>query len=259
MIRLVVSDVDGTLLQNGAKALSRKTLDQIDALCSRGIIFAAASGREYSNLYRLFGRVQDKIMYICLNGASIIYKGKIICQTVMDRQMGLEIIEDIESRRGCEVLLSGVNTCYVKGRHRSYVNHIIHDVGNDTTIVRNFDEVEEDFLKISAYNPNGIQEDQDFFLNKWGGILPTVVSGACWIDFNGPYVNKGNALSVVQKLYDIKIDETMTFGDNFNDLDMFDRSYYSYAISSSDPEIRKRARFLTPTVESILFDVLRMR
>jgi len=38
-------------------------------------------------------------------------------------------------------------------------------------------------------------------------------------------------------------------------MEMFDVSYYSYAISSADREIRNKARFITPNVESILFDV----
>jgi len=47
----------------------------------------------------------------------------------------------------------------------------------------------------------------------------------------------------------------MCFGDNFNDIEMFDESYYSYAISTSHKDIRAKAKFITSNVESILFDV----
>ena len=229
MIKLIVSDIDGTLLQNGDRTISRKCLNMIEDLCDKGVIFAAASGREYSNLYRLFGKVQDRIMYICLNGALIIYKGQVICRTPIDRELGLEIIEDISKHRDCDVLLSGVETCYIKNTNRAYADHIVNVLKNDTTFVRKFEEVEDEFLKISVHTAAGIDKYSDYFISKWGGKLPTVVSGKCWLDFNGPLVNKGNALMVVQKLFDINYDETMTFGDNYNDLEMFDKSYFSYA------------------------------
>lgn len=259
MIRLIVSDVDGTLLQNGERTVSRKCLDLIEDICDKGIIFAVASGREYSNLYRIFGKVQRRIMYICLNGALIIYKGKVICKTPIDRNLGLEIIDDIQSQKRCDVLLSGINTCYIKNTHRAYVDHIVNFLRNNTTLVRNFEDVEDDFLKISVHAGEGIDKYSEYFISRWGLKLPTVVSGENWLDFNGPFVNKGNALMVVQKLFDIREDETMTFGDNYNDMEMFEKSYFSYAMSDAVPEVRAKARYLTPTVESILFDVLRMR
>ncbi|MCD8119312.1 MAG: Cof-type HAD-IIB family hydrolase [Lachnospiraceae bacterium] len=259
MIKLIVSDIDGTMLQNGAQSISRKTINLIERLCDRGVIFAAASGREYSNLYRLFGRVQDRIMYICLNGAMIMHRGKLICKTPIDRETGLEIIADIQAKRGCDVLVSGLDCCYIKQNNREYVNHIVNVLKNRTTFVHNFEDIEEEFLKISAHAAGGIDQYSDDFIAKWGLRLPTAVSGDDWIDFNGPLVNKGNALMVVQRLFDIREDETMTFGDNYNDVEMFDKSYFSYAMSGSTPDIRARARYLTPTVESILFDVLHMR
>ena len=54
MIRLIASDLDGTLLQNGAQVLSPEIFKLIPALKKKGIHFIAASGRQYANLRRLF-------------------------------------------------------------------------------------------------------------------------------------------------------------------------------------------------------------
>ena len=47
MIRLIASDLDGTLLDD-KKRLPADLFDVLDELSKRGIIFVAASGRTYS-------------------------------------------------------------------------------------------------------------------------------------------------------------------------------------------------------------------
>ena len=53
-IRLVCSDIDGTLLQYGKKELEGEIFEQIRALHQRGIWFCPASGRQYTSLRKLF-------------------------------------------------------------------------------------------------------------------------------------------------------------------------------------------------------------
>ncbi len=59
-IQLVASDIDGTLLLNGAKALDSEIFKLIRELHKKGILFMAASGREYTNLRNLFAPVADE-------------------------------------------------------------------------------------------------------------------------------------------------------------------------------------------------------
>ena len=56
-IRLVCSDIDGTLLQYGKKELEGEIFEQIQALHQRGIWFCPASGRQYTSLRKLFAPV----------------------------------------------------------------------------------------------------------------------------------------------------------------------------------------------------------
>lgn len=64
MIKYIASDLDGTLLHNGAQQLPEEIFDLIRALKSRGIHFIAASGRQYYNMYRMFEPVQ--MIYLTL-------------------------------------------------------------------------------------------------------------------------------------------------------------------------------------------------
>ena len=49
-IRLICSDIDGTLLQYGKKELESEIFEQIRELHRRGILFCPASGRQYTSL-----------------------------------------------------------------------------------------------------------------------------------------------------------------------------------------------------------------
>ena len=83
-VRLIASDLDGTLLLNGAQTLRPETCGLIEQLMARGIVFVAASGRQLANLRRLFAPIADKIGFLCENGGSAYYQNKKIHQEWMD-------------------------------------------------------------------------------------------------------------------------------------------------------------------------------
>ncbi len=252
MIKLIASDMDGTLLQNGIRQVSREQLSIIKELTDAGIMFAPASGRQYINLMRNFEPVRDKLIYICENGSFVKYKGETIYKKSLDRNLGLAIMEDIYKRDGCEVLLSGEETSYIMPKSESYEEHMVNYVKNDVTVVRSFHEVKEDFIKISVYAQDGICNHSQYFHNKWSGYVKDTVSGACWQDFVMKGVHKGNALACIQERFNINVSETMAFGDNYNDIEMFGRAYYSYAMNSAADDVKKAARYTSDTVQEVL-------
>ena len=80
MIKMVCSDLDGTLLQYGKKLIEGEIFDEIRALHDRGILFCPASGRQYTSLRKLFAPVADDCIYLCENGAVVYRGGKVIAK-----------------------------------------------------------------------------------------------------------------------------------------------------------------------------------
>ena len=72
-IKLICSDIDGTLLQYGKKELESEIFEQIRELHRRDILFCPASGRQYTSLRKLFAPVADCCVFLCENGG-VIYK-----------------------------------------------------------------------------------------------------------------------------------------------------------------------------------------
>ena len=77
MIKLVVCDVDGTLLPRGDEFLSEQTINIIKEFNKNNIVFAVASGRQYSELRRIFNNL-DNIYYISADGGAVVYNGEVL-------------------------------------------------------------------------------------------------------------------------------------------------------------------------------------
>ena len=68
MIKLIAADLDGTLLHTD-KSLPADFAETAEALASRGVIFVAASGRQYDNIYATLAPYSAGMYIISENGA----------------------------------------------------------------------------------------------------------------------------------------------------------------------------------------------
>jgi len=254
MIKLIASDLDGTLLQGNAE-ISQEMLELIPQLKADGILFAVASGRQYYSLKNLFSPVWEDMLFICENGALIMQGDKELFADQIPREWGLALIEQILSHEDCEVLLSGKRQCYIAPRDEAYRHHITDYVKNKTIIVQHFSSVQENFIKISLYRKAGVTPELlEEFTQRWGDQMTVALADSCWIDFT--LSNKGTSLKKVGGILDIRPDEMLAFGDSFNDREMLDYVGVAYAMENAHPDLKKLAGATCSQVEPILRDVL---
>ena len=71
MIKLVVSDIDGTLLKEGTDQINPEMFDAIRQMRARGILFAASSGRQYASMRHVFEPVANDMIFIAENGSNV--------------------------------------------------------------------------------------------------------------------------------------------------------------------------------------------
>ena len=96
MIKLIASDLDGTLLHNGAQKLTPRAIELIHELTQKGVHFVAASGRQYDNERRLFSEIKDEISYIGENGSICIHQGKVISRGIIADDLACRIIDEVK-------------------------------------------------------------------------------------------------------------------------------------------------------------------
>lgn len=148
MIRLIATDLDGTLLEEDG-TLPKGTFETIRQLNTMGICVAASSGRQYGNLRRLFAPVAELMAFISENGALCVVEGREAAVIPVPDAFVREALADYEAL-GMNVLLSGKHTCYLFDCNRSYTDDIVYRLRNTATIVSSIDEIEEPILKVSG-------------------------------------------------------------------------------------------------------------
>ena len=256
MLKLIASDLDGTLLQNGAQKLDPRVIELIKKLKDQGILFVAASGRQYANLRRLFAPVQDEIAYIAENGSLCIYRGQILSKGFIERDFGLRIIDAIQNFYHCDCIVSGEKICYTDSKNQKFNDHMLHVVGNDMEFVEDLKtDVTEDFLKISACDFNGTKDCEKYLKDMFGNEIKIVTSGNIWVDFVAPNANKGTALQTLINHLKIDEEDCVAFGDQYNDVEMLQLVGTSYAMSNAAPGIAYYSTYVTDSVEEVLEDL----
>ena len=216
MIKLIASDVDGTLIQDSTPDLYREMVETIYKLKKKGILFCAASGRQYFSLRNVFRDVADEIAYIAENGAHICYQNKNISVTPMKKEHIEGIMAMLRPYYGeCETVVSTANGSLIESKNQEFIHLLTYGYHNHFRLV----------------------ED---------GKVKACMAGEEWVDFMDQSVDKGNGLKVLEKFLGICKEETMAFGDNNNDIGMMLAAGTSYAVDTAVKEVKKAADYVCP-------------
>lgn len=241
MIRLIACDIDGTLLQNGQETLPAGIHPLIRQLEERGIIFCAASGRQFSNLYELFGPSADRICYVCENGALVFGQGdysRPLQKTLLTGELIRDLAADIQARPECEILFSGLSTSYLMLKDPEVLPQIRSYLGSRVVTIRQVEEICDEIVQISAYCRPDTETAHSALSALWGRRLNVVVAGRNWIDFS--LASKGLGLEVLCGRLEIPLEQVMAFGDNFNDVSMLDLAGHPVIMEGAPEELRAR-------------------
>ena len=243
MIKLIASDIDGTLVHDGTHELNPELCDVILQLKEKGIQFAAASGRQWASIEDLFDPIKERIFYLSDNGAYVGCHGRNLFLNTIDRGLVIQLIQEIRKRPELEVMVSGPDYAYMDTKDEEFADWMINGYKFQVKRVEDLTKVDDQFIKISAYKKHGVQEATESLREQFGDRLKMTISGDMWMDCMAIGVSKGQAIKILQESLEIKPEETMVFGDQLNDLEMIRQAYYSFAVANARPEAKAEARF----------------
>lgn len=249
MIKLIASDIDGTLVPDGSDQINPEIFQVITRLKSQGIYFAAASGRQWKSIERLFWPIRDQIFYIAENGAYVGARGRELFAFPMKLSQVRAIVKQVRALGTCEIMLSGKNVIYIESKDQAFIDYLIHGYHNEVEQVKDLLLVDAEIVKVSIYHGGyrAFEEAGVVMLPRWGDKLKVVTAGREWLDIMEKPVNKGAALKEIQESLGIFPEETMVFGDNLNDMEMLRQAKYSYAIGNARDEVKEAAGYLADT------------
>ncbi|EJO5348744.1 HAD family hydrolase [Clostridium botulinum] len=244
MIKFIASDLDGTLVNSEGK-IYNKVFNLINDLHKRGIKFAAASGRFYSQLNENFNTVKEDMILIAHNGALIKYSknGQTLYANYITKE-NIKSVEKLKRDLGEELILAGENEALVVNPSES-IRKEFHFYNVPYIEYKSFHEVDKPVSKVSYYVKDGIKPAMlDYLKENLNNDLQFVASGDKWIDIMNKDVSKGHAIKILQKKFNIQKDNTMVFGDYYNDITMFKQAYYSYAMENAPQDVKEKAKFV---------------
>lgn len=244
MIKLIATDLDGTLINDDGK-INGKMFDLIEYLNEKNIMFAAASGRFYSQLSKNFQRVSSDMLFIAHNGALIKYhrSGEILYSNCISQE-DIKTVVGFKRQLGEELFLAGDNTAYTVNPSENILTTFNH-AAVPVVVVKSFEEVKCPIHKMTYYVKDGIKPAMLKYLkDNLNDNLEFVLSGDNWIDIANKGVSKGNAIKILQEKFNINEKNTMVFGDYYNDLTMFKAAHYSYAMENAPEDVKKHANFI---------------
>ena len=244
MIKLIASDVDGTLVVDGSSSLHPELYEVIHKLKEQGIAFVGASGRPVGSMKHIFGPVKDDVYLISGNGYYLEFEGKKKFFTDFDKKLAAEIAEDMY-KAGMQVMFDAADCVYTQSKDQRFIDWIENGYRNKVVQVENLLELDDTILKVAGCIMDGVPEEvAESLKEKYGKTCKVTFAGHQWVDVFDPALSKGVALKTLQEELGILPEETMVFGDQMNDMEMLEQAYYSFAVANARPEVKENARFM---------------
>lgn len=251
--------MDGTLL-NSKHQVSNRFFELFEALKSRGILFVAASGRQYHSMVDKLDAIKDDILVIAENGALVKQKEEELLVTPLHTHLQSQLLSTVEKINGAHAMLCGKYTSYFDGKSSAFLEQLKEYYSN-YEIVSSYGDVSDEILKIAVFHPTSAEEHIFPAVQTLEDKIKVKVSGQNWVDLNHSNANKGYALQHVMKRFGLSSNNVMVFGDYNNDLEMLAVADYSFAMENAHPNVLKVAKYKTASnddfgVEQILEKLL---
>ena len=124
---LIASDVDGTLIPEETTVIPEAVFEQVRAAHEKGVLFVAASGRQYYSLRALFEPVVDQMAFLIENGSALFYRDQMIHADTIDRPLAIEIAKAVakDGEGATKLIIARVYGCQTDECARSLALSVV--------------------------------------------------------------------------------------------------------------------------------------
>ena len=254
-IRVIATDMDGTLLDpKGQLDLPRleKILDKLDQCDIR---FVIATGNEVHRMRQLLGHLAERVVLVVANGARIFENNELIQAQTWDDAMVDKALAHFKGRE-CQdqFVVTAMNGGFVKKGtvftelDKFMTPEMIEKLYQRMNFVDEFDSnLFGGVLKMSMVvgeerSESVLQEINDLF----DGHVRAVSSGYGCIDILQDGIHKAWGLEELLKRWNLKPEQIMAFGDSENDIEMLELAGISYAMENAEEAVKRVATKVAP-------------
>jgi Cof subfamily protein (haloacid dehalogenase superfamily) len=255
-IRALCTDIDGTLL-NGMRELSERTIRAFQS-AGKKIPIILASSRMPSAMRHL--QAELGILHfpiICYNGGYVLqYNADNSVSNVFDSvTIGIDVCEaviNLSQHTGINVSLYFEDLWYAP--RVDYWTEREQKITKVDPIIRNPEETISDWKrqgigahKIMCMGPEAeITALEKKLILDYGDLIHVYFSRATYLELAPKSLSKASALKkILAEAYQIPMSEVISFGDNYNDIDLIEQSGLGIAVANAREEAKAVAKEMT--------------
>lgn len=244
-IKLIVSDIDGTLI--GTDEQLKEEFHKLkDFVKSNNIPFTLATGRCYDEVKNFIKEFEVELPIVVNNGAGAVKDGEFIWGTTMKASILRKAIECADELEMVIVTSDGISD--KSYRHNDYIKNQIEKFGRYEEIYRpNEDEWNSaniQKLLIIDPLPEGRVDKVLEHLEPYKDMLNIVKYNDRSVDIMPALTNKAQGVLNIAKILDIDINQILAVGDAKNDMEMINTVGIGVAVSNADDRLKEVADYV---------------
>jgi len=245
-IRLLVSDVDGTLV-TPEKLLTERSRAAAAALQARGIAFSIASSRPPFGMRQLVAPLALRLPFAAFNGAALVTPE---LAPLEERRLppdasraALAVFDEL----GVDAWVFTNERWLLRDPAGAYVPLERRTIASEPTVVERFDPVLEKVLKIVGVSatPERLLSAQERARAVIGERALVARSQTYYLDVTPAGADKGTAVAALQRRLGISAAETAVIGDGENDLALFAAAGFRIAMGNAVAVLKQHADEVT--------------
>ena len=245
-VRLVVADVDGTLVTPD-KILTLQARSAVRHVMEAGIAFTITSGRPPLGMKTLIEDLHLRDTITAFNGGLFVRPDLSVIRERLVPREAVQSVIDILSKDALDVWIYTDTDWRVRSRHAPHVDREEWTVKFPPTVVGTFENVFDRVVKIV-----GVSDDYEVVARceaaaqlQFGQQVSAARSQPYYLDVTHPTANKGAVVERLSEFYKIPLEHVATIGAMPNDVLMFERSGVSIAMANASVEVQRAAKLVT--------------
>ncbi len=249
-IRLVIADVDGTLVTQD-KVLTPRAIEAVNRLREVGIAFSITSGRPPLGMKMLIDPLGLTEPIAAFNGGVFVHPNlSVMAQSFVPADIAAKAIEAI-ARHGLDCWVYTDRDWLVRNTDAPHVAREQWTVKFPPKVVPDFDAHLDRAAKIVGISDDyaAVARCEADVQRDCGNHVSAARSQPYYLDVTHPDANKGHVVAVLSRTLSIPPAQIATIGDMPNDVLMFQQSGISVAMGNASSEVQRQARFVTTSNE----------
>lgn len=243
---LYLSDLDGTLLLPNER-LSEFTVNQINDLTERGLLFSYATARSFVTAAKVTHGLSRRVPAIIYNGAFVLDNGRFLYTNFFEKEQIEALKKIIFSFEAFPLVYA-----FAGGKERFSYLTSYHTKGQDAFIASR-----NDFRKTPVQSTDQLFTGDIFYLTFIGEtkileqiyflvkdhftcfFQKDIYSGEQWLEILPLTATKAHAALKLKK--QLGCSRLVAFGDGINDIPLFQAADACYAVENAHPKLKKLA------------------